>query len=67
MNNLEYFCIRGEIDFLLWQLEQMLRQEKRLSGIEKMIDEATGYDKAKRKEAEKIIAKINKLKAKLEG
>ena len=54
--------IQEQVDYYTWELSQMLEADKRLSGIEKMIDEATGFDKKKMAQAKKIINKINKLK-----
>lgn len=54
--------IQAEIDFLLFCLNKMLEKEKSLSELDKMIDQATGYDKQKLEEAKKIMKKITKLK-----
>jgi hypothetical protein len=54
--------IQEQVDYYTWELSQMLEAEKRLNGIERMIDEATGFDKKKMAQAKKIMTKINKLK-----
>ena len=54
--------LQAEIDFLHWELTSIFEQEKKRAPIELMIDEATGYDKKKLKEASKIIARIERLK-----
>lgn len=54
--------LQFDIDFLIFQLDNINKREARLTGIEHMIDESTGYDKIKMKEATRIMKKINKLK-----
>lgn len=54
--------LQGEIDYLHFLLLQMYKKETSLTAIEKMVDEATGHDKHKLKEATKIIKKLRKLK-----
>lgn len=61
--------LQAKIDYNIFLLERMLEQEQKLSAIEKMIDEATGYDKKKMakakklmKETKKLIKEFNKLK-----
>ena len=45
----------------------MLKRERNLSGLDKMIDEATGFDKQKMKEATKLMSEIKKLQKEFEG
>jgi hypothetical protein len=56
-----------EIDYRLFLLNEMRRdleaEDKRLTPIDRMIDEATGHDAARLAEAEEIIAEIKTLKA----
>jgi hypothetical protein len=54
--------IQEQVDYYTWELSQMLERDKRLNGIERMIDESTGFDKKKMAQANSIIAKIKKLK-----
>lgn len=62
----KYFLIVSEIDYIHWRLSDMLQKEKSLSAIEKMIDEASGFDKEKMKTAKALITRCKKLKLKLE-
>jgi hypothetical protein len=50
------------IDYNIFLLEQMLKEERGLSSFDQMIDQATGYDKVKYKKAQRIMDKITKLK-----
>jgi hypothetical protein len=55
--------LQVQIDYLLWELNNLYEETKmRRSPIENMIDEATGIWKKKTKEAEKIMATLDKLK-----
>lgn len=54
--------IQEQVDYYTWELSQMLEEDKRLNGIERMIDEATGFDKKKMAKAKRIMTKIKKLK-----
>lgn len=58
--------IIAEIDYLYYCLESMMEKEKKRSPMDKMIDEASGFDKAKIKEAKSIIRMIERRKKKLE-
>jgi len=53
--------IQERVDYLLWELGQMFKTEEKLSGIERMIDKATGFDKQKMKIADKKIKECRKL------
>ncbi len=55
--------LQAEIDSRLWLLDEMQREDERLTPLERMIDEATGHDKARLAEAEEIIAEIKTLRA----
>jgi hypothetical protein len=59
--------LQAEIDYRIWLLNEMRRQveaeDKRLSPLDRLIDEATGHDKARLAEVEAIIAEIETLKA----
>jgi len=59
--------LQAEIDYRIWLLNEMRREveaeDKRLTPIERLIDEATGHDEARLAEAEEIIAEIKALKA----
>ena len=61
-----WLVLQAEIDYLLYCLENMYRQEKRLSGIERMIDESTGFNKQKLKEATRLHNRIKKLQKEFE-
>ncbi len=67
----KWLQLQGEIDYLYYLLDQILeRHSKNIpqSGIAKMIDEATGYNKKRltdfEKEIKPICLRINKLKEK---
>jgi hypothetical protein len=53
--------IQEKVDFLLWELGCMLKTDQRLSAIERMIDESTGYDKEKMKIATRKMKQVKKL------
>ena len=53
--------IQEKVDYYLWELNHMLKVEKNLTAMEKMIDEATGFSKEKMGQAKRIMTKINKL------
>ena len=55
--------LQAEIDYWIFVLNKMLQAEKQLSGLDKAIDEATGFTERKRQEAETIMARVKKLKA----
>jgi hypothetical protein len=59
--------LQAEIDYRIFLLNQMRRQleaeDERLTPLDRLIDEATGLDSARRAEAEEIIAEIKALKA----
>lgn len=61
----EYWQIIAEIDASYFVLEQMSDQVARRAPIERMIDEATGFDKHRLEEAKAIIARIKELQSKL--
>ena len=56
-----------EIDYRYFLLNEMRREveaeDKRLTPLDRLIDEATGLDKHRLAEAEEIIAEIKALKA----
>lgn len=55
--------LQAEIDYWHYCLNQMLEQTKKnTSPIAIMIDKATGFSKAKTKEAKEIIKHVKKLK-----
>ena len=53
--------LQYEIDFNYFLLGQMYREEISRSVLEKMIDQATGFQNKKIKDAKKIMRKIRKL------
>ena len=59
--------LQAEIDYRIWLLNEMRSQVesegKRLSPLDRLIDEATGYDDARLAEATEIIAELKALKA----
>lgn len=60
------FTLHAEIDYLVFLLQQMLKTEKGLSPIARMIDKSTGFDKEKLKKANIIMAQITRRKKKYE-
>ena len=59
--------LQAEIDYRIWLLNEMRRQleaeDKRLTPLGRLIDEATGHDKARLADDEEIIAEIKTLRA----
>ncbi len=59
--------LQAEIDYRIWLLNELRREleaeDERLTPLDRLIDEATGHDKARLAEAEEIIAEIKTLKA----
>ena len=59
--------MQAEIDYRIFLLNEMRRQleaeDGRLTPLDRLIDEATGLDKARLAEATEIIAEIKALKA----
>ena len=59
--------LQAEIDYRIWLLNEMRREveaeDKRLTPLDRLIDEATGLDKHRLAEAEEIIAELKALKA----
>lgn len=52
-----------EIDYRLFLLGEMRREDEGLTPFDRLIDEATGHDEARLAEAEVIIGEIKTLKA----
>lgn len=59
--------LQAEIDYRLFLLNEMRREVeaegKRLTPLERLIDEVTGYDEARLAEAKVIIGELETLKA----
>ena len=59
--------LQAEIDYRIFLLNEMRREveaeDKRLTPIERLIDEATGHDAARLAEAGEIITELEVLKA----
>lgn len=59
--------LQAEIDYRIFLLKEMRREleseDERLTPLDRLIDEATGHDKARLAEAEEIIAEIKTLRA----
>jgi len=59
--------LQAEIDYRIWLLNEMRREleaeDKRLTPLDRLIDEATGHNEVRLAEAEEIIAEIKTLKA----
>lgn len=55
--------LQAEIDYRIWLLNEMRRDGKQLTPLDRLIDEATGYDEKRLAEAEEIIAELKVLKA----
>ena len=60
-----WLVIQGEMDLRLFLLDKMLNKPR--SAIEKMIDEATGFDKQLEKQALELIAECRWLKKEAEA
>ena len=59
----KWLKLQEQIDLRYFLLNKMLQESKSRIPIEVMIDQATGMDKKKLKEAEKLMKEIDKLKA----
>jgi hypothetical protein len=57
-----WLILQQEIDMRLFLLERITDEDKRRSGIARLIDEATGYDKKVNSDAETIMAELRWLK-----
>ena len=59
--------LQAEIDYRIFLLNEMRREvqaeDERLTPLDRLIDEATGYDEKRLAEATEIIAEIKVLKA----
>ncbi len=59
--------LQAEIDYRIFLLNEVRREVAaegdRLTPLDHLIDRATGYDAARRAEAEEIIAELKALKA----
>lgn len=55
--------LQAEIDYRIFLLNEMRREDDRLTPLDRLVDEATGYDEKRRAEAEEIIAELKALKA----
>lgn len=59
--------LQAEIDYRIWLLNEMRREveseDGRLTPLDRLIDEATGYDEKRLAEAREIIAELKVLKA----
>ena len=63
----KWLLLEEEICYWHFMLGQILKREEPRDTLSRMIDQATGYDKAKLKDAKRIIAKITKLEKSLNG
>lgn len=54
--------LREQIDYYYFVLSTLINDNKNLTGIELMIDNATGYSAIKTKQIKKIVGKIKKLR-----
>ena len=55
--------LQAEIDYRLFLLNEMRREDGELTPLDRLIDEATGLDEARLAEAEETIAELKTLKA----
>lgn len=55
--------LQAEIDYRLFLLGEMQREDESLTPMDRLIDEATGHDKARLAEAKVIMGEIETLKA----
>ena len=55
--------LQAEIDYRLFLLNEMRREDGELTPLDRLIDEATGHDEARLAEAEETIAELKTLKA----
>lgn len=53
--------IQEQVDMLLWELKMMADEEAKRSGIDIMIDKATGHDKEQRKLFMKKLHRVTRL------
>lgn len=58
----EWLKLAEEIDYRYFILGEMLGKEERLSVIERMVDQSTGYEKKKLQDIKKIVGEIKKLR-----
>ena len=56
-----------EIDYRLWMLKQIGIEDARLTTLDRMIDKATGHDKARLAEAKEIIEEVRALRTELDS
>lgn len=62
-----YFQLIAERDYLDFCIRQMFEQYKKLQPIEKMINQATGFDKERLKEAKSLLRMINRRQKEIES
>lgn len=55
--------LQAEIDYRLFLLNELRREDVGLTPLDHLVDKATGYDEKRVAEAEEIIAEIKALKA----
>lgn len=55
--------LQFEIDYRLFLLGEMQREDENLTPMDRLVDEATGHDKARLAEVEVIMGEIKTLKA----
>lgn len=55
--------LQAEIDCRLFLLNEMRREDGKLTPLDRLVDEATGHDEARLAEAREIIAELEALKA----
>ena len=59
----QWLELQAEIDYRLFLLNEMRREDGKLTPLDRLIDEATGHDEARLAEAQEIIAELKTLKA----
>jgi hypothetical protein len=59
--------LQAEIDYRLFLLGEIQREDGRPAPLDRLIDEATGHDQARLAEAGEIIAELKALKAEWDG
>lgn len=65
MKNEDYFQILGEIQYLSFLVGQWEKERKNRSGIARMIDQSTGYDRKRYNDLARLMRMIMRRKKKI--
>jgi hypothetical protein len=63
----DYWQAVAEYDYINWQINKMLEDERSRSVLARMIDESTGFDAQKRSEAQSLMRRARRLRRVLEA